>query len=265
MLHPVLRFQGKTALITGASSGIGRALAVELDRRGASLVLTGRNRAALDQLTAACPGSIALEADLADGLSLNRFCDAVLQRSQGIDFLIHNAGVGMLASCWDTAPDLARRLLTVNFLAPVELTRQLAPRISNGGAVAFVSSLAGIVALPGMSVYSASKHALNAYADVLRIELRPRHIHVLTACPGIVATPFSENMLQGPAESWLTEHASKGISPERCAASILAGIARRKRTVVVPKGGWALVAAKRLSPRVFEFMMGRIEKGIKSL
>ena len=198
-----------------------------------------------------------MEADLTDEASLARFCDRVLSQAACIDILIHNAGVGIYAEARATDPEQARRLMSLNFLAPAELTRRLLPRVPDGGSVAFVSSLAGKVAIPNMSVYSASKHALNAYADALRIESRSRNIHVLAVCPGFVSTGFSKRMLQGDSPRWRSKPGRKGISPERCAKSILAGILKRKRTVVVPRVGWALVAVKSLLPRAADAMLAR--------
>ena len=252
-----MRLTGKTALVTGASSGIGWALALQFAREGAKLIVTARNRTALEEIVATTPGATAVEADLTDTASLGRFCDRVYSHGASIDILVHNAGVGIYAKACDTDPEQARRLISLNLLAAVELTRRLLPLVPDGGSVAFVSSLAGKVAIPNMSVYSASKHALNAFADVLRMESMNRNIHVLAVCPGIVSTGFSKRMLQGNSPLWLSKSGRKGISPERCARAILSGILQRKRTVVVPWTGWALVAAKSVLPRAVDIILAR--------
>ena len=171
---------------------------MEFARQGAEVILTGRRREALEQTVAKARGGRVVEADLADPESLARFCDRILETTLTIDILVHNAGVGISAPSFATTRDGASRLMALNFLAPVELTRRLLPLVPKGGSIVAVSSIAGKVPLPGMAVYCASKHALNAYADVLRMETRERGIHVLSVCPGYVATPFVSNMLEGP-------------------------------------------------------------------
>ena len=235
-------------LITGASSGIGRACAERLARDGARLILTGRRREALASTAAACGGALALEADLRNGDALAGLCDRILDEGGGLDVLVHNAGVGVFAPSFATDPKAARDLLSLNFLAPVELTRRLLPAMRPGGTIVMVSSIAGKLSLPGMAVYSASKHALNAYANVLRAETAGRGIHVLSVCPGYVSTPFSGNMLQGSSPKAPPGRDRFGISAEQCAEAVRSGVLRRKRTVVVPRLGWLLVALERLFP-----------------
>ena len=247
----------KTALITGASSGIGRACAFRLARDGARLILAGRNRAALEE-TAAETGAVAIvEADLTIPGDLARFCDRVLEAAPVLDILVHNAGVGIYAPSFATDAEKAKTLMALNLLAPVEITRRLLPRIPRGGSVVAISSIAGKVALPGMAVYCASKHALNAYVAILRMESGQRGIHVLSVCPGYVKTPFIGNMLQGETDRRPERRGRFGITAEQCAEAIRQGILNRKRTVVVPRIGWLLVAAERLLPVMTHKLMTR--------
>ena len=252
-----MRLVGKTVLVTGASSGIGRACAVRFARDGANLVLTARRTEQLKTTAAQAGEAVVVEADLAETASLGRFCDRILAEVPRIDVLVHNAGVGIYAPSYATGPGAARDLMALNFLAPVEITRRLLPLVPDGGSVVMVSSIAGKVALPGMSVYCASKHALNAYANVLRMETRDRRIHVLSVCPGYVSTPFAANMLQGALGTVPPGKRRFGITPERCAEAIFAGVIRRKRTVVVPKLGWLFVGAMRLFPSAVEGLVAR--------
>ena len=253
-----LQLSGKTVLVTGASSGIGRACAVGFARQGAELILTGRRREALEQTAAAARGGRVLEADLAEPESLARFCDRILETTSTIDILVHNAGVGIFSPSFTTTRDGASRLMALNFLAPVELTRRLLPLVPGGGSIVAVSSIAGKVPLPRMAVYCASKHALNAYADVLRMETRERGIHVMSVCPGYVATPFVSNMLEGRMEKGLPVRRRFALTPEQCANAIVAGVVRRKRTIVVPKIGWLLVLAERVFPALLHRLMMRL-------
>lgn len=226
-------------------------------RDGAELILTGRRREALEETVAVAGGGRIVQADLADAGALGRLCDRILEETSSIDVLVHNAGVGLYAPSFATDPERARRLMALNFLAPVELTRRLLPVVPRGGSIVAVSSIAGKVSLPGMSVYCASKHALNAYADVVRMETRGRGIHVMSVCPGYVSTPFVNNMLQGAAPAALPGRGRFAITAEQCAEAILAGVLRRKRTVVVPKVGWLLVAAERLFAATLHGFMAR--------
>ena len=253
-----LELSGKTVLVTGASSGIGRALAVRFARQGAELILTGRRREALEQTAVAVRGGRIVEADLADSVSLGRLCDRILETTPTIDILVHNAGVGIFAPAFTTTREGASRLMALNFLAPLELTRRLLPIVPRGGTIVTVSSIAGKVPLPGMAVYCASKYALNAYADVLRMETRERGIHVMSVCPGYVATPFASNILEGRVEKRLPVRHRFALTPEQCARAIVAGVLRRKRTVLVPKIGWLLVLASRLFPATLDRLMMRL-------
>ncbi len=201
-------------------------------------------------------GSI-IVADLATPEGLALFHQQVLDETPAIDVLIHNAGVGIQAASFETDPNLTTQLMALNFLAPVEITRRLLPLIRPGGSIVTISSIAGQVPIPGMGVYSASKHALNAYADILRMETADRGIHVLSVCPGYVSTPFIRNMLQGASPTALPGRSRFGITAEQCAEAVLDGIRKRKRTVVVPRLGWALIVAERLFPATVHGVMAR--------
>ena len=196
-----------------------------------------------------------IEADLERSEGLSRFCEQVLGETPAIDVLVHNAGVGIYAPSYATDSESGRQLMALNFLAPVEITRRLLPLVPAGGSIVAVSSIAGKVSLPGMAVYCASKHALNAYANVLRMETQGRGIHVLSVCPGYVTTPFVRNMLQGASPEALPGRGRFGISAEQCAEAIHRGILRRKRTVVVPRMGWLLVVSERLLPAATHRLM----------
>ena len=252
-----MQLRDKTVVITGASSGIGRACAIQFASAGARLVLSGRRRDALEETAALAGGGAIIEADLAAASGQARFCERVAQEAPAIDVLVQNAGVGIYARSFETDSNLASQLLALNFLAPVEITRKLLPAIRPRGSIVLVSSIAGKVPIPGMGVYSASKHALNAYADILRMEAATCEIHVLCVCPGYVSTPFVSNMLQGASPTALPGRGRFAITPEQCAQAILDGVRRRKRTVVVPRLGWALVAAERLFPRWIHGIMTR--------
>ena len=250
--------RGKTALVTGASSGIGRECAIRLARDGAKLVLGGRRRQALEETATQIGGARIIEADLTDPAALASFCSKVLDELDSLDILVHNAGVGVLAPAHATEPDHARDLMALNFLAPVEITRQLLPLIPPGGTIVMVSSIAGKLSMPGMGVYASSKHALNAYSNVLRAELEERRVHVLAFCPGYVSTPFFGNLLDGASTKVPAGRGLFALTAEQCADAIRTGILKRKRTLVLPRIGWLLIAAERLCPVLIQGAISRI-------
>ena len=244
-----LQFREKTFLITGASSGIGRACAARFAAEGARLILTSRRRDALEAAAAQAGGAAAvIPADLTDANSAASLCERICADFPRLDGIVHSAGVGLYAPSYDSHPDKARRLLELNFLAPVEITRRLLPQIPDGGAVVTISSVAGKIPLPWLNLYSASKYALNAFSDGLRIELAERRIGVLNVCPCYVETPFQQNVLQGRVPANLAGDRMFKVTAEECAEAVVNGLRNGKRTIVVPRIGWLLVLAARLFP-----------------
>lgn len=258
-----MEVQGKTALITGASSGIGRACAKLFARQGARLILTARSEDKLTEVVReVSPAKAAvIPADLRDPHSLADLCNQAMDRFPAIDILINNAGVGLYAPSFDSPPETVRNLFELNLLAPVELTRRLLPAIPSGGVVVNVSSIAGKVPLPWLTLYSASKYALNAYSDGLRMELAPTGIHVMCVCPGYVETPFRENVLQGRIPEKVAGQRRFMITAEQCAEAILDGLRRGKRTIVTPRIGWLLVGLARLLPHIVYGRMAKMNTG----
>lgn len=244
---------GKTVLITGASKGIGRACALLFAREGARLILTARNPDALDAVAreAAPAETIIIPADLTVPESLESLCAEVRKRHPQIDVLVNNAGVGLYSRSFEAPPDLARTMFELNFIAPVEITRQLLPAIPRGGAIVNLSSIAGKIPLPWFTLYSSSKYALNAFSDGLRMELAGTGIQVLSVCPGYVGTDFGQNVLHGKIPERAAGNRRFKITAEECAEAIRDGLRKGKRTVVTPKIGWALIVIVRLFPGVF--------------
>jgi short-subunit dehydrogenase len=252
--------QGKTVLITGASKGIGRACALLFAREGARLILTARDRGELDAVAreAAPAETIVIPADLTIPASIESLCAEARTQAPSIDVLVNNAGAGLSARSFDAPPDLARKMLELNFMAPVEITRRLLPAIPRGGAIVNLSSIAGKVPLPWFTLYSSSKYALNAFSDGLRMELAGAGIQVLSVCPGYVGTDFGQNVLYGEIPERAAGSRRFKISAEQCAEAIRGGLRKGKRTVVTPKIGWALIAFARLFPGVFFHFAARL-------
>jgi len=193
---------GSTAIITGASSGIGREVAREFAKRGANVVLASRSRDALDRLASeliSLPGRVFVApTDVTERLSVEALVRRTSEEFGGIEILVNNAGVGLFAPIADGNPDNARYLFDVNFWGSVNCIQAVVPYMRDAGRahIVNVSSIAGHISPPYMGMYSATKHALAAVSDSLRTELAGTGIGVSTVYPGLTETHFTQNMLQ---------------------------------------------------------------------
>jgi short-subunit dehydrogenase len=189
--YAFVRIAGAVALVTGASSGIGRATALALATRGATVLLHGRDRAALAQL-ADRTGGTALVEDLAEPGGGARLAERVIAEVGGVDLLIANAGTGYAGSFSTMDDVLPGRLIAANLTAPVELTRALLPAmVTRGrGSIVFITSIAGRTGVAGEAVYAATKAGLDVFAESLRLELHGTDVHIGVLVPGVVATEF---------------------------------------------------------------------------
>jgi len=255
-------YAGKTAVVTGASSGIGRALSHQLAARGARVILTARRQAVLEEVAREIEPAegIPMAADLRDPTAITRLSDEIKRRVERVDLLVNNAGVGLHRAAIESPSEIVRQLFELNVFGPVELTRQLVPLMPHGGAVVNVSSIAGKVPLPNLNLYSASKYALNAFSDGLSMELRGKGIHVMTVCPGYVETAFGDSVLLGKMSHKVPGKKRFAISADECALAILEGLGRGKRTVVTPRIGWLFIGIARLIPG---FLFGRMAGHVK--
>lgn len=187
---------GKTALITGASQGIGKAVASALGNKGAKLILTGRSlqrlEAAAGEMTPrTAPAPTLIQADLASSGDTEKLASQVTAHTRQLDILIHNAAQFRAASWRDTEPDELAELFQTNLFAPAQLTRDLLPLLeAAGGDIVFINSTIVSSNGAGAGQYAASKHALRSLADSLRAEIGPVGVRVLSVYPGRTATPM---------------------------------------------------------------------------
>jgi 3-dehydrosphinganine reductase len=237
-------FRGRRALVTGGSSGIGRAIALGLARAGAHVAIVARREGplaeALAALRAAAPDPAqrfaAIPADVAEPEQAARAVTACVAALGGLDLVVNNAGAARALRFEDTPLAEFRRLLDVNFLGAVALTRAALPHLAAGAQIANVSSLAGALAIYGYSAYAPSKFALTAFSEVLRQELRPRGIAVSVLLPPDTDTPqLAEENREKPPETRALAGNVPVLTSEAVAEALLDGLARG-RAVIVP--GW---------------------------
>ncbi len=251
-----MQIPNRVVLITGASEGIGAACAAEFARCGARLVLTSRSEAGLHKAAAASGGKDALivPGDITVDSDRRRVVERALERFGAIDILINNAGLGLYSPSWSVPMEEARRLMELNFFAPLALTQLVAPQMRERrtGLIVNVGSIAGKVALPWMTLYSVSKSALGSLTEGMRMELRGSGVRTMIVCPGYVKTAFQQHALAGQAPASVIKGRRFAIEPNECAEAIRRGVERDARTVVTPRAGWALAVASRLFPRLIE-------------
>jgi len=246
---------GKVVWITGASGGIGEALALAAAARGARLVLTARRSAELERVRAACPQPDQVALLPAD---LERIEDAqvLAARAQAffgpVDILVNNAGLSQRTTTLETSIEAYRRLLEIDFFAPVALTRALLPEMvaRGSGHVVVVSSVFGKIAMARRTGYAAAKHALHGFFDCARIELGDRGIRFTLACPGFVRTGISVNALGPDGRAWGTVDADigQGMLPATCAERLWRAVERDRYEVVIAGRERIAVWFKRFLP-----------------
>jgi len=231
--------RGKVVWITGASSGIGEAMALEAARRGALLILSGRGEKALGAVAAACPaGSAAVLAfDLADKARRREAAAKATSLFGRVDCLVLNAGVSQRSRFENSSPEVFDLIMETNFGASVDLTRILLPEMTkrNSGCVVCVSSVAGLMGAPWRTAYSASKHALGGFFASLRAELQGKKIQITMVFPGFVRTNISINALDGDGgkHGILDPLQKNGQDPADAACIILNGIEGGKAEIKV--------------------------------
>jgi short-subunit dehydrogenase len=247
-------------ILTGASSGIGRALAVELVRNGARLVLVARRREELEQLAHEIDptGGHAqiVVGDITDHAVRRAAIDMAMHHWWGLDIVINNAGIGARGRFIEASPDRLRKIMEVNFFAPVELIRSALPQLQQGRKpiVVNIGSILGHRGIPRHTDYCASKFALRGLSESLRAELAPLGIDVLLVSPGRTETSFVDHSLARESAAWDNEPA---VTPAYVARKIARAIECGRHEIVVNYRGQLLVWLNRLSPRLVDRILAR--------
>lgn len=259
----------KSFWITGASSGIGAALARHLAEPGTALILSGRSVERLEVVATACRGGGAdvrvVPFDMADAKERAAAIAGILEGDPLPDVLINNAGVSQRGYAAETDPAVDRRILEVDYLAGVELTKSLLPSmIERGdGCIIAVSSVAGLAPVPLRSSYNAAKSAQIAFFGTLRNELARSGVQVNVVIPGFVRTDVSVNALDGKGTptNLMDPNQDGGIDPAEAAREILRGVAADRRQIYTgftPRL-WVMTALSRLAPGVLDRILQKAE------
>ncbi len=258
-----MNLQNKTAWITGASSGIGEALAYALSAQGVRLILSARRLEELERVRRHCTNPathITLPLDLA-AFDAEAVTQQALAEVGAIDLLIHSGGVSQRSTVAETSMTVQRRIMEINYFGAVALTHALLPGMiaRHSGHIVVISSLSGKISTPRRSAYAASKHALHGFFDALRAEVYQDGLRVTIVCPGYTKTNLSLHALtgEGGAHGQMDPTQAKGMTPETLATRICQAIERDEEEVLV--GGKEVLAVylKRLWPGLYNRMIRR--------
>ncbi len=257
-----MEMQGKVVVVTGASMGIGEAIAKVFAGQGASVVMLSRDssRAEAARHRVGHTGrTLALACDVRHREEIDRALGLTLHHFDRVDVWVNNAGVGMRDTVAEMEMPACRELFETNLFGTIACMQAVVPamRQAGGGSIINISSVAGHVSLAFGAAYSASKFAMNAMGKAARLELLSDNIHVLTVCPGYVTTDFGQNMI--PVRRGNTRPKSvHGITAERVARAVYDGYRKRKREVIVPWTMHPVVKLYQLFPGLVEWGMMKV-------
>ncbi len=243
----------KVVVITGASSGIGQALAFNALAKGAKVAVCGRDEKKLLNVFSAEKDVLCIKADVSIEADCQAFISNVLSKWGRVDVLINNAGISMRAMFEHADIKVIKELMDINFWGTVYCTKYALPSIrQHKGAIVGVSSIAGYRGLPARTGYSASKHAMQGFLEALRTELLQTGAHVMWVCPGFTSSNIRNvaRTADGTAQAETPLDEGKLMSAEECAAIIMNGIEKRKRTIVMTLQGKLTVWVNKLLPKL---------------
>lgn len=257
--------RGKVVIITGGSSGIGKALAEEFGTHGSRILITGRNtvdlESAVQELRAKSIEIHGFPSDVSIEAHNQRMAEEAIRLYGRIDILINNAGISMRALFSDVDLEVVRKVMDINFFGVLYATKYCLPEITkNKGSVIGISSIAGFRGLPARTGYSASKFALNGFLEVLRTELLHTGVHVLTACPGFTATNIRKRALtkDGRSQGESPRDESREMTAEECAMHVYNATVKRKRTLILTRQGKLAVLMNKLFPAWTDRMVYKV-------
>ncbi len=263
-----MEFTNKTIWITGASSGIGKAVALELSHKKVHLILSARNQKELEKVAEACTknGSTTqvVAFDLADEKSIENATAQIIEKGKPIHSLYHFGGVSQRSIASETPISIDRTLFEINFFGTVLLTKKVLPiMIHNGGGhIAVTTSIVGKFGFPYRTAYSATKHALQGFFESLRAETKHQNIKVSIIIPGRIQTNISMHALtkDGTIHQEVDKGQAEGMAVEKAAKKIVKQLGKNKKEILVGNKELLMVSIRRYIPKLYYYLSSRIEK-----
>lgn len=262
-------FYNKTVWITGASSGIGEALAYAFIRKNAKIYISARNKEKLNDVYNNCLAidnnarCTIIPLDITNSENIQIAVKEVFLTTNKLDYLINNAGTSQRSFAINTPVEIDRQIMELNFFGTVTLTKEVLVRMihSGGGTIAVTSSIVGKFGFPMRTAYAASKHALQGYFESLRTEVAKQNVNINIIIPGRIKTNVSVNAIteNGNPYGKMDTGQEKGMSPEQCAKKILKGIQYNKKEILVGKNELLMVYIRRLFPFLYYKLAGKIK------
>ncbi|MEN8927954.1 MAG: SDR family oxidoreductase [Flavobacteriales bacterium] len=259
-------YKNKTVWVTGASSGIGRALAIQFSSLGANLILSARNTEKLSKTKELCSNQAQIKVlplDLEDYTKAQEKTASALAFFDGIDLLINNGGISQRSLAEETPITVDEKIMAINYFGTVALTKALLPHFiaKKSGQIAVTSSVVGKYGSPLRTSYAASKHALHGFFDSLRAEVYDHNISVTLVCPGPINTKISENAItaSGESQNKKDEAIAGGLSPEVLAKKYIKALKKNKKEVWIGKKEVFAIYIKRFFPSLFANIIRKVK------
>jgi short-subunit dehydrogenase len=247
--------KNRVVIITGASSGIGKACAKTFGKAGASIVLAARNADKLESVSKDLSSmeidNISVQTDVSIEQDCRNLIEKTIEKYGRIDIMLNNAGISMRALFQDVDLSVIKQVMDINFWGTVYCTKFALPKIiESKGSVVGISSIAGYKGLPGRTGYSASKFAMHGFLESLRIEMLNKSVHVLLACPGFTASNIRNAALDAKGDSQGESPMNEGkiMSSEEVAEAIYKAVDNRKRDLILTSQGKMTVLANKFLP-----------------
>ncbi len=262
-----MKIEKKNIWITGASSGLGRALAIELSKFNTKLILSSRNVIELEKVKEICEKNsskcFVQVIDLQDASSIKEAVGKVLKEFPKIDILVNNGGISQRAFAHETSLEVDRKIMEINYFGAVELTKAVLPSMIKNrvGHIVAVSSISGKFGFPLRSAYAASKFAMQGFFETLFFELKQFNINVTMVFPGRILTNVSQNALTKDGEKYgkLDEGQAAGMSAEDFAKKMIKAIRKNKKEVLIGKAEIIMVHLHRFFPFIFNKIVNKIK------
>lgn len=262
-----MQFYNKTIWLTGASSGIGKAVALRLSSERAHLILSGRNISALNEVAAECQkkgsNTSVVPFDLGDEKSIESAVNIVFSKKVKVDALYHFGGISQRSFVSETPLFVDRKIFEVNFFGTIALTKAVLPHMikNGGGQIAVTSSIVGKFGFPYRSSYSASKHALHGFFESLRTENVNNNIRVSVIIPGRIKTNISLNAVdkEGKTHSKMDSGQNNGMSAEKSAKIICRKLKHERKEILVGGKEILMVCIRRFFPGIYYRLSSKVQ------